>query len=81
MTHEFMAEMLGVRRPTVSLTLAALRHAGLVDAGRGHVTILNRHGLEAVSCECWRVSTDEYRRLVGGPGPGLERSVPDRGRS
>ena len=68
MTHKFMAEMLGVRRPTVSLTLSTLRHAGLLEAERGTITIVDRPGLEAASCECWRISTVEYRRLLGrGP--------------
>lgn len=63
LTHEFLSIMLGVQRPTVTLAVGALQTAGLVRQGRGHIEVLDRAGLEAASCECYRIITDEYERL------------------
>lgn len=65
LTHELIATMLGVRRPTVTLTLQALHRAGLVDEARGRVVIRDRRGLEDACCECYRAMADEQRRLLG----------------
>lgn len=65
LTHEFLAQMLGVRRPTVTLAAGMLQKADLIRYSRGVVTILDRAGLEDVACECHRVSREEYRRLFG----------------
>lgn len=65
LTHEFMAQMLGVRRPTVSIAAKILSRAGLISYVRGNINILDRPGLEAVSCECYRVISDQFERLVG----------------
>jgi CRP-like cAMP-binding protein len=53
LTQEFVAEMLGVRRTTVSLVATALQSEKLITIRRGQVTILNREGLEQRSCECY----------------------------
>jgi CRP-like cAMP-binding protein len=55
LTHEFLAQMLGTGRPSVSLAAAALEDAGLIENLRGSVRILNRKGLEAATCECYGV--------------------------
>jgi CRP-like cAMP-binding protein len=68
LTQEFLAEMLGVRRPTVSLAAGMLAKAGLISYVRGQMTILDRPGLEAASCECYRSIAGEFERLVGGKG-------------
>jgi CRP-like cAMP-binding protein len=52
-THEFLGQMLGSRRSTVTLSAESLRVAGLIRYHRGHVTIVDRAGLEAVACECY----------------------------
>jgi CRP-like cAMP-binding protein len=52
-THEFLAQMLGTGRPSVSLAAGILQRAGLIENLRGAVTILDRSGLEAASCECY----------------------------
>jgi CRP-like cAMP-binding protein len=62
-THEFVAEMLGVRRETVSLTLRILQSAGLVETRRGGVRVVDRDGLESTSCECYGVMRAELERL------------------
>lgn len=65
LTQDFLAQMLGVRRPTVSIAAGMLSKAGLIHYVRGRITILDRVGLEKASCECYRVIADEFRRLVG----------------
>ena len=57
--------MLGVRREGVTHAAGRLQEKGLISYVRGRITILDRHGLEAVVCECYRVVKDEYDRLLG----------------
>ena len=64
LTHEFLAEMLGVQRPTVSLVTRRLQSAGLIKQGRGVVTVLDRKGLENVTCECYRTIRRSFERLL-----------------
>lgn len=64
LTQEFIAQMLGVRRTGVTEAAGALQQAGLIHYNRGKITILDRKGLEALSCECYRVIEDEYDRLL-----------------
>ena len=63
-THEFLGQMLGSRRATVTLSAGILQAAGLIRYQRGHVTIIDRPGLEGVSCECYRVIKRELDRAV-----------------
>jgi len=63
LTHEFLARMLGVNRSTVSLTAATLQRAGVVRYTRGKFTILDRKRLEEVACDCYRVVSEQYKRL------------------
>jgi|SRR5579864_7807282 len=65
LTHDFLAQMLGVRRPTVTLAAGMLQKGSLIRYSRGVVTIVDRPGLEEVACECHRVSRNEYLRLFG----------------
>jgi CRP-like cAMP-binding protein len=55
LTHEFLAQMLGTGRPSVSLAAGVLENAGLVENMRGKVKILNRKSLETAACECYGV--------------------------
>lgn len=64
MTQEFLALMLGVRRPSVTIAAGALQETGAISYHRGSVTVLNRAGLEAAACECYRVTREEYDRLL-----------------
>ena len=65
LTHEGLATMLGVRRPTVTLVLGKLQRAGLIRERRGRITIKDRSRLEAATCECYRLMRDEQQRLLG----------------
>lgn len=63
LTHELIALTLGVRRAGISGSAADFKNEGLIAYNRGHIRILNRQGLEAKACECYRVIRDEYDRL------------------
>ncbi len=65
MTHDLIANMLGVRREGVSIAAGHLQGHGLIKYVRGTITILDRPGLEAAVCECYQVVVDEYDRLLG----------------
>jgi CRP-like cAMP-binding protein len=65
LTQEFLAQMLGVRRPTVSAVAGILQKEGLLTYHRGMMTILDRKGLETASCECYQVVREELDRLLG----------------
>jgi len=56
LTQEFLAMMLGVHRPAVSIAAGALQQAGFIRYRRGHLSVVDREGLESASCECYRVA-------------------------
>ena len=66
--QEFLADMLGVRRPSVSVCASILQRAGLISYRRGRVRVENREGLEKASCECYGVIADEYSRMFAQLG-------------
>jgi CRP-like cAMP-binding protein len=63
LTHEFLAQMLGAPRTTVTLAAGMLQQAGLIEYSRGHVTVKNRSGLEEAACECYGIVRKEFQRL------------------
>jgi Mn-dependent DtxR family transcriptional regulator len=60
LTQEFLSVMLGVRRQSVNVTAGLLQRAGLIEYRRGGVRIVDREGLEATACECYRAGTRLY---------------------
>jgi len=64
MTQELIANMLGVRREGVTEGALKLQRSGLIKYSRGHITVLDRPGLEQRSCECYAVVKKEYDRLL-----------------
>jgi CRP-like cAMP-binding protein len=64
MTQELIANMLGVRREGVTEAAGNLNKAGLINYHRGHITVLDRPGLEARACECYAVVKKEFDRLL-----------------
>jgi CRP-like cAMP-binding protein len=64
MTQELIANMLGVRREGVTEAALKVQKAGLIQYTRGHITIIDRLGLEKRTCECYQVVKSEYDRLL-----------------
>jgi CRP-like cAMP-binding protein len=69
LTHEFLAEMLGVQRSTVSVVARTLQTAGLIRQSRGGITVTDRAGLEDTTCECYAKIRRVYQRLLPGTYP------------
>ncbi len=64
LTQEFLSQMLGVRRTSVSLVANTLQSAGLIHYNRGHIKITNSDGLRAAACECYETVRKNYDRLL-----------------
>ena len=67
LTQEFLSEMLGTRRSTVTMTAGALQRSGLIEYERGHIRILNRQKLEDTACECYPIVQKLYKNLYQEP--------------
>ncbi|MEX1185241.1 MAG: Crp/Fnr family transcriptional regulator [Gemmatimonadaceae bacterium] len=65
LTQEFLAIMLGVRRPGVTVAAQSLQDAGLIKYRRGRITITDRSGLEQIACECYGRIREDYEELLG----------------
>lgn len=68
MTQELIASMLGVRREGITETAGNLQREGLISYRRGHITVLDRSGLESHTCECYGVVKKEFHRLLSDTG-------------
>ena len=63
LTHQFLADMLGVQRSAVTIAAGSLQQRGLINYSRGEINILDRHKLEASSCECYARAVADNRKL------------------
>jgi CRP-like cAMP-binding protein len=64
LTQEFLSNMLGVRREGVNKAAGTLQQQGLISYSRGALTILNRAGLEAIACQCYKIIKEEYDTVL-----------------
>src|SRR5687768_30879 len=71
LTQEFLGQMLGAQRPTVSITARGLQELGLIRYSRGVITVTDRAGLESAACTCYDVMEDDYARAFAN-----DRSTP-----
>jgi CRP-like cAMP-binding protein len=65
LTQEFISQMIGTRRATVSMAASALQTEGLIKYNRGHIRIIDHEGLEDFACECYAAVKAEFDRLFG----------------
>lgn len=72
LTHQLLADMLGVRRSGVTVAASHLQQHEWIRYSRGKISVLNRSALEQTSCGCYQTSQDEYRRFLGAPTPDTE---------
>jgi len=64
LTHQFLANMLGVQRSAVTIAAGVLQQQDLIQYARGEISVTNRKGLEALSCECYAIESADYQRLI-----------------
>jgi CRP-like cAMP-binding protein len=74
LTQEYLATMLGVHRPSLSLAANTLQRAGVIEYNRGKVRVLNRQQLEEVSCECYGIVKNHFERLLGNESANRSKS-------
>ncbi len=79
MRQEFMAQMLGVQRPTASTAAAILQRAGLITYTRGRMTVLDPEGLVAGACECYELMEAQMDRIFEVPWRDLARREDKKG--
>jgi CRP-like cAMP-binding protein len=78
LTQEFLADMLGVQRTTVTAVARSLQEKGVIRYRRGVVDIVDRAGLQALTCECYGVIRNTYQRLLGPGGMANDHDRPER---
>jgi CRP-like cAMP-binding protein len=64
LTQEFLAQMLGVQRSTVTVAAGILQRSGMIEYSRGRITIVNRPMLKEAACECYGIIEEAYQRIL-----------------
>jgi len=64
LTHQYLADMLGVQRSAVTIAAGVLQQQDMIQYSRGEISVTNRKGLEALSCECYAIESADYQRLI-----------------
>jgi CRP-like cAMP-binding protein len=77
-THEFLSHMLGINRKSVTLAALALQRAGLISYRRGNIQIVDRRGLEKVSCECYSIVRDRFDAFLTPPATAVPGNTKGR---
>lgn len=67
LTHQFLADMLGVRRSGITVEAGILQHQQFISYSRGMISILDRRALQHLACECYQAGLDDYRSVLGEP--------------
>jgi CRP-like cAMP-binding protein len=74
-THEFLSQILGVNRKTITLAARAMQKAGLIEYERGTIQVLDRHGLEQGSCECYEAVNARFTAFLSPPKTAVQESA------
>jgi Mn-dependent DtxR family transcriptional regulator len=77
-THEFLAAMMGANRKSVTLAANALQAAGLITYRRGKMQVLDRPGLEAAACECYRAIMQRFAEFLKPPAHAVQQHIAGR---
>ncbi|MGJ7456559.1 Crp/Fnr family transcriptional regulator [Halomonas sp. MA07-2] len=77
MTHELIANLIGVRRESITISAGKLQKAGLISCSRGRINFLDRPGLEERCCECYEAIAEEYQRLMSYRRPPRDKGIGD----
>jgi CRP-like cAMP-binding protein len=72
-THEFLANILGTNRKSVTLAAQSMQTAGLISYRRGNMQVLNRKGLEKASCECYAIVRERFDAFLKPPGTAVQQ--------
>ncbi len=70
LTHESLSQVLGTGRTGVTMAANKLQRLGLIEYSRGQITILNRPGMEALSCDCYKITTEVFAHYLGSNSQG-----------
>jgi CRP-like cAMP-binding protein len=77
-THEFLSHMLGINRKSVTLAALSLQRAGLISYHRGKIKIVDRRGLEKVTCECYAIVRDRFDAFLTPPASAVQGDTKGR---
>jgi CRP-like cAMP-binding protein len=77
-THEFLSHMLGINRKSVTLAALSLQRAGLISYHRGRIKVVDRRGLEKVTCECYEIVRERFEAFLTPPASAVQGNTKGR---